>query len=454
MKKILALSLFALIMSSCTRYLEVKTYGKAIPKTAEEFSALLHNHLNKVDYGESTPLIENSSELLSMELITDNFDVSLTLPGGNTLSKYAGDILNNKQGRYERLYEVIRDANIIINNMPESSSSQAKNVLGTAYALRAICNYHLLREYCEPFTSDDQLGIAIIKDFDMEELAVRSNYGLSKVHIESDFQTALNFGVHDELYRYTTSVTKAYLARYYFWTKQWSKASLVADELVKEFPLVADKNYTNMIQSKNSALGNVLLKSNLFIGNQETAFVSDNAGVKFRPLTKEFVDLFVEGDRDIRFALSFNRKRINQKMLNGKVRSAELQLILAESYAHLGENDKAIDALNQLRSKRISNYVPFTSSTLPSVDRNALVKVDANDKLLTPLLQAILNERRKELYLEGDRFFELKRNGRPEFWAADNGLKYTTQKFMYTFPLPRKDVEIISGLVQNDGYKF
>ena len=90
--------------------------------------------------------------------------------------------------------------------------------------------------------------------------------------------------------------------------------------------------------------------------------------------------------------------------------------------------------------------------TLPPVDADENIKVDCTGAALTPLMQAILNERRKELYLEGDRFFELKRNGRPEFWATSNGLKYTTEKFMYTFPLPPADLQVNPGLVQNPGY--
>ena len=69
------------------------------------------------------------------------------------------------------------------------------------------------------------------------------------------------------------------------------------------------------------------------------------------------------------------------------------------------------------------------------------------------LMSAILCERRKELFLEGDRWFELKRNGRPEFWIAANGKKYVTEKYLYTFPIPKSDVNLFPGLIiQNPGY--
>ena len=59
---------------------------------------------------------------------------------------------------------------------------------------------------------------------------------------------------------------------------------------------------------------------------------------------------------------------------------------------------------------------------------------------------------KKELFLEGDRFFELKRNGAPEFSSFNNGVKYTTRSFMYTFPIPVREFDITDNLVQNPGY--
>ena len=123
-----------------------------------------------------------------------------------------------------------------------------------------------------------------------------------------------------------------------------------------------------------------------------------------------------------------------------------------ESLYHSGNKTGALDALNAFRKMRIEGVEDFTMENLPSVDEEEYVTVDVYGEPLTPLLNAILNERRKELFMEGDRWYELKRNGRPEFWAAKQGRKYTTCKFMYTFPLPIQDVDIVDGLIQNPGY--
>ena len=133
------------------------------------------------------------------------------------------------------------------------------------------------------------------------------------------------------------------------------------------------------------------------------------------PLTAEFVNLFKEKDRDVRYALFFTRKRKNNKIFFSGLRSAELALIDMECSYHLKNETEALEKLNEFRANRIADAVPYTLSTLPAVNTKQLIKTDATGQPLTPLIQAILNERRKELYLEGDRFFELKRNGRPEF---------------------------------------
>lgn len=173
---------------------------------------------------------------------------------------------------------------------------------------------------------------------------------------------------------------------------------------------------------------------------------------KERPVDPGFVKLFVEKRRDIRYTSYFDKNLLNTKSIAMRVRSAEFALILAEAYAHKGEISEALKYLNELRSKRISSYQPITETTLPAVDATALVKADCTGRDLTPLLQAILNEWRKELYMEGDRWFELKRNGGPVFWVGYNGMKYITHHYLYTYPLSFRDIHTNPALVQNEGY--
>ena len=63
------------------------------------------------------------------------------------------------------------------------------------------------------------------------------------------------------------------------------------------------------------------------------------------------------------------------------------------------------------------------------------------------------DEDEKEL-LEGDRWFELKRNGCPQWWIISNGLKYTTKKYLYTAPIYKGDVDLNPNIKQNEGYVY
>ena len=83
-----------------------------------------------------------------------------------------------------------------------------------------------------------------------------------------------------------------------------------------------------------------------------------------------------------------------------------------------------------------------------------LITTDATGTPLTKLMSAILCERRKEMFVEGDRWFELKRNGCPEFWIAANGKKFITEKYLYSYPIPKTDINLFPGLIiQNPGYE-
>jgi hypothetical protein len=456
MKKIHILILLPMLaaLTSCKQFLDVKPNGKTIPKTAEEFSALLHTHLNEIDYGNpGEPLIGNTSSNAAIEYFSENLDANLNIyPGANTTFIYVAAALNTQQTRYSNLYKRIRNANIIIENLTDEGKEENKTVLGTAYAIRAISYYLLLREFCEPYQRDDQMGLQLVTSFDIEEKPVRSTYGQSIAQIEKDFNKAISFHLKDPLYRFTEEVTRAYQARFYFWTRNWDKAIEQCIPLLTAHPLLSGTEYSTMIQSKNTQLGNTLLRSYIFTdGFSDIGYTGEMAALKFRPISKQFFDLFPEQDKDVRYNLIFGPKRVNNKNFFAGVRTDEMCLILAESYAQKGDQAKALEYLNLIRSKRITPYTPYTMSNLPAV-KPALITKDATGKDLSPLMNAILNERRKELYGEGDRFWELKRNGTPSFWVASNGRKYTTQSFMYTFPIPRADVQIINGLIQNPGY--
>lgn len=455
MKRTIYILLFcAATLTSCTKFLDIKPYGEVIPKTADEFSSLLNSILEEIDYGDGC-VVDNPSSVVDIECYSDNFETNLTsYPSGNFMALYIGSHLSSKQDFYSDLYEVIRDCNIVIDNLKERDTRMGKDVLGTAYALRGICYYNLLRNFCEsPVGNLSAPGVPLVTKFDMEERPIRSSMEKTVAQVESDMLRAISYDIEDKIYRFNSDIMEGYLARLYFWAGKWSEAASYAEKVLTKYPIVNGAEYMEMMTSRYATKGNMLLRSYvLSSGSLSDNFTSAESTLTARPVSKRFVELFAERERDIRYSMSFNKKRVHQKYGFGCLRSAEMILILAESRYHLKDEAGALAALNELRRSRIEGVADYEISTLPAVNPDEYITVDVYGEHLTPLLNAILNERRKELFMEGDRWYELKRNGRPEFWVARQGRKYTTMKFMYTFPLPIEDTELVDGLIQNPGY--
>ena len=455
MKKTIYTLLFcAAVLTSCTKFLDIKPYGEVIPKTADEFSSLLNSILEQIDYGEPV-LIGYPSSVVDIECYSDNFETNLTsYPSGNFMALYIGSHLSSKQDLYSDLYEIIRDCNIVIDNLEERDTRMGKDVLGTAYALRGVCYYNLLRNFCEPPVGNlSGHGVPLVTRFDMEERPIRSSIEKTMFQAESDMKKAISYSIEDKIYRFNSDIMDGYLARLYFWVGRWADAVSYAEKVLEKYPLISGADYIDMMSSRYATRGNMLLRSYvLSSGSLSDNFTSAEQTLTARPVSKRFVELFVEKENDIRYSLSFNKKRIHRKYGFGCLRSAEMQLIVAESLYHSGDTSGALAALNELRRNRIEGVEEYEMSTLPPINDDEYITVDVYGEPLTPLLNAILNERRKELFMEGDRWYELKRNGRPEFWVARQGRKYTTMKFMYTFPLPIEDTELVDGLIQNPGY--
>lgn len=455
------LLLALVLLGACTDFLEIKPYGRTIPKTAEEFSALMHTHLNDIDQGTDEYIVGNASRVLDADVAWgDDFETCLTESNGRTLGIYVGSFVGGvgAEYNYSRIYQTIRDCNIVIGEMEESGTELADKTRATAYALRAVCYYQLLRLYCMPYDAsradEEQSGLPLVETFDMEERPLRATMAQTVLRIETDLKESLQLKMTDPLYLFTEDVVRGYLARLYFWTGQWGQALALAQELLEKYPLLEGEAYRKMMTTSSDLAGNQLLKA------YRTASSSSSSDptritIQYRPVSKRFVDLFdpAERDRDVRYALWMSRQRKATKVFFCGMRAAEFKLIEAECYYHLNEPEKALASINDLRAHRITDCEALRMDNLPPVLDSELIRTDATGEPLTPLLALILRERRKELFLEMDRFFELKRNGSPEFWTAYNGQKYTTLPFMYTAPIPARELDIIPALKQNPGYR-
>lgn len=115
------------------------------------------------------------------------------------------------------------------------------------------------------------------------------------------------------------------------------------------------------------------------------------------------------------------------------IRLSELYLIAAEAIVKGATSSKgkaAVDYYNDLRGQRITGYVNVTSVTLPD----------------------ILNERRRELFCENHRLFDLIRNKTdiPSNPTISGIISYTDYRFIAA--IPQREIDINPEMKQNNKY--
>ncbi len=444
-----------LLLAGCTRYLSVQPQGEVIPTTDEEFAAIMHTRIREMEGGEDEYVIGNMDVLIRLEGCADDLDANITV--GKNLPSYAGEIINKMQSVYRYSWEIVRDCNIVIENIAGRESETAKGALTAAYAMKAICYYNLLRTFCEaPSDPERQLGLPVVDRFDITARPEREFLSYTAGYIERLFDSALAQGPQDGLWYFTEWIIKAYKARLLFWMEDWSGAAALCKDIIEHsgLKLSTIAEFPDMIGQVSDRKGEVIVRSHINNSSElDWYFSAIKSYVKSRPASTSLVALF-DKTADVRYACSLNNKRIAQKVPEMRLRLAEIYLMMAECQAHLGQDGLALDYLNELRANRITGAADLTSATLSPVRTGERITEDALGNALTPLMQAIFDERRRELFLEGDRWFELKRNGCPQWWIISNGLKYTTKKYLYTAPIYKGDVDLNPNIKQNEGYVY
>lgn len=126
-----------------------------------------------------------------------------------------------------------------------------------------------------------------------------------------------------------------------------------------------------------------------------------------------------------------------------RYRFADVLLLKAEALIAQGKLTDALSIINRIRQR----------AQLPNLDKTIASNADE-------LLDAYLDERRMELALEGERWYDLVRLDKVEevmnaVYAKDSGRiaqrnKFTTQS--YLMPLPQPVLDTNDNLVQNPGY--
>lgn len=367
-------------------------------------------------------------------------------------------------------YDVIMGANAVVDRVPGISDPAFSDVNRKMYVaeakfMRAILYFQLLNLYAQPYQVGQgaQPGIPlVIQAFDGTiTYPSRATVNEVQLQIEKDLLEALP-DLSDTFAdaalargRATKGAANALLSRLYLYREEWDKAATYAKAVLDAPYYTLAGNYSfydaNSAEDVFSIQNTDTDNPNTGSGSWSTYYRPVSAGGRGDcPFTTELIQAFAQEANDLRYAMSdegtaANRevRRFSLKFPNVStskdnaplIRVTEMYLNRAEALATLnGVNQESIDLMNSLR----------TRAGLAGWDINSFVSG-------ADLVNAILNERRKELCFEGHRRMDLLRRGY-SLRTADQDKKAGADRVI--LPIPQREIDLSPALKghQNPGY--
>lgn len=424
---------------------------------------------------------ENASDVLSLQQIDDMTHTSVN----STLTDL-----------WTSAYEGVNRANYMLqykdkNPAGETITFAGKDALyGEVYFLRAYYYFHLVRMFGDvPFFTDKRLSLSESKT--LQRTAKAEIYK----QIEKDLTAAIAALPPTQVQkgRITKYAAQALLGKVYLYQDKFTEAAAMLDNVINSNAFSLVPNFASIflasgengaesvfeIQYSNTSpyynwggqtrgQGNYAVQQTGIRGLNGSAAMPYAPGWSTNLPTQDLASAYAAGDQrkdvtvlDIEaykaahpaYGITYqvapfkNTGLYNQKYLPRKgetsgqlelnylnnfrtIRYADVLLMAAEAYNRSATpNDtKAQEYLNKVRERAFGNTQHNITLTG------------------TALTEAIWNERRLELGMEGHRFFDLVRTGQ----AAKKIKGFVVGK-NEVFPIPQREIEV-SGLTQNKGY--
>lgn len=350
---------------------------------------------------------------------------------------------------WPKLYNIIYQCNSALQGLAEStglSENVRKKLMGEAMFIRAFCYYYLVNLFgdCPLLTTTDvkhnstavreradMVYNLIISDLESAEELLSVNYTESK----------------GDKIRANRWAASALLARVLLYQQRWPEAEEKASSVINsgQYGLltniddIAVRNNNEAILQFATGIAESNIEASFFIFTN-TPVIACTASLlqAFEPLDQrkdKWVNIREYNGQLIHYPFKYRSSAIGFNENTMCLRLAEQYLIRAEARAEQSDLSGAIDDVNQIRV----NHGKISPITDPIDKENCL--------------NAILNERRVELFAEGGhRWFDLKRSGRinevlghekPGLWHPKASL----------WPIPLVDVQRNPNLIQNNGYE-
>ena len=436
------------------------------------------------------------------DLAADNLTQSVQNNGDysafnkNTVAVGNGDVAN----LWNQLYAIVINANTIINRakriqVGSSDSVELRQLIGEAYAVRALTYFDLVRWFappwnCPPFSqAGSALGVPLVDSSypqNRNQLLYpsRNTVAQTYAHIVNDIDSGLvylptngnviNTGVVDpSLFKIRLNYfgLNALAARVYLYENDYTDAVNTATVVINN-PLYQLFNAATIVSDfhQQSAIESIFEIANNQFNNQGingVAYEFSQNGYGEFLATMYTYNLYGKTDPRLGFMSIGNRNafagetnvplvnkynNIKSYQENIKIfRLAEMYLIRSEAEFNLGGTSTQAgitDLSTIITSRQSTTAIPTASSTL------------------TQQLTAVLLERRKEFAFEGHRLFDITRNapiyGNGVAWTKTtqyngSGANFTTivrrdTSHKNILPIPLSEINDDPNILQNPGY--
>jgi hypothetical protein len=427
---------------------------------------------------------------LMPDVLSDNlYETVQTLANSRDMSNFqfqqnTGQIT----GIYNAMYKVISVANIVLRDVDKfttaTNKKTANRIKGQAHAIRALAHFDLFKYFAENYdrNSTTTLALHYSKNFEISSDAkpVRLSNKVYYDELFADINTAqtlladidknVNQGFAAIRPKMGLSAVHLLKARVSLYAGLYADAITAASAGIAIAPALVSNQTTFNGMYSEAAAGEIIWNVQFDAGQSGPSFIvffATNNRSYFRTAlevaTVSGTSGLIRSD-DIRYAayfanvnattevpqaLALTKYRGKGGVSNGNanfvaMKTAELYLIRAEAYAKstTPQEGLAMADLNTLRKARISSYV---------------------DENLTgaTLIDAIADERRRELIGEGHRFFDLKRTTRTLTRGSTCGIpaqspvdkcSLTPTSREWTFPITETLKNANPNLVQNPSW--
>ncbi|MEO8532403.1 MAG: RagB/SusD family nutrient uptake outer membrane protein [Flavobacterium sp.] len=395
--KYILLFVAAAAVTSCDDYLDITPVGVVIPETLEQYRAVLTTGYDI--YPEHKSLTAVRTDELTMNEFSDEINVYKDI----YIWKDANPDRFTATIPYQNLYTVIFYTNVIINDAQQklTESPEKTQLVGEAYALRAMAYFDLINLFGKPYntaTATTDKGVPLALEIDLEQVFVPQSVEVIYNQIISDMSQAeklINVNVQTKgiNYRFSTVALYAFESRVYLYQQQWQKSFDAANKALAINNALVDLKATPVFATKYDSKESILaLEDGYTNGLKGASYASPDLIAAYSKTT------------DLRFPLYFlasgSRFRI-QKGGNDdqkcSFRTSELYLTKAETSLKL---NNLPDAKTTILNFIVNRYTTAGYTQLAT----DIAAMNATD-----LTNFILEERRREFPVEGQRWNDLRR---------------------------------------------